>query len=360
MSAAQSSTTYVIARAGRRRSRRSGRFSQQAKTPSDLVFLNQGQRELAGIIQEFTDRYPNAKTAADARKMLAQLFRHAGKSDPADLTETDLLSWATHGSPANNTVYQRASKARTFLRWCLRSGYVTHNAADHLADPDSPLRTYHRTYGKVQAQNPGRWLTHDEAYVQLIGACQDGSEVGLRDELVIRLGLMGMRLAEIRNLTIGNLRQLPTITWTGKGHKPRQAHAGTALVSALTTYLKTYADNVPEMSPDLPLIVPQTCGATRHGAPARLNWGHAISDRRLFYIVNDRGNLAKLGHVAPHDLRRTAAGILHRATDELGAHHFDLLDIQRVLGHSDPATTMRSYLEPMQTEVLHRAALFLD
>ena len=64
--------------------------------------------------------------------------------------------------------------------------------------------------------------------------------------------------------------------------------------------------------------------------------------------------------VAPHDLRRTAAGILHTATTPDGAHHFDLLDIQRVLGHSDPATTMRSYLAPMDTGVLDRAAIFLD
>jgi hypothetical protein len=31
-----------------------------------------------------------------------------------------------------------------------------------------------------------------------------------------------------------------------------------------------------------------------------------------------------------------------------------------VLGHSDPATTMRSYLEPITTDVLDRAAVFLD
>jgi hypothetical protein len=31
-----------------------------------------------------------------------------------------------------------------------------------------------------------------------------------------------------------------------------------------------------------------------------------------------------------------------------------------VLGHSDPATTMKSYLEPMETDLLDRAAAFLD
>ena len=77
-------------------------------------------------------------------------------------------------------------------------------------------------------------------------------------------------------------------------------------------------------------------------------------------IVAKRAEMAGLGHVAPHDLRRTAAGLLHRSTGQDGSHHFDLLDIQKVLGHSDPATTMRSYLDPLDTAVLGRAASVLD
>ena len=169
-----------------------------------------------------------------------------------------------------------------------------------------------------------------------------------------------MRLAEIANLTLGNLRQLPTITWTGKGRKPRQATAGPAMLAALGRYLDTYRQNVTELAPSLPLICKQLTGVTRHGGAPRLAWGQPTSNCRIFHIVNDLGHKAGLGHIAPHDLRRTAAGILHRATDEHGAHHFDLLDIQRVLGHSDPATTMRSYLEPMDTGVLDRASQFLD
>lgn len=47
--------------------------------------------------------------------------------------------------------------------------------------------------------------------------------------------------------------------------------------------------------------------------------------------------------MSPHDLRPTAAGILHRAVSEDGAHYFDLLDIQKVLGHANPARTVLSY-----------------
>jgi integrase len=109
----------------------------------------------------------------------------------------------------------------------------------------------------------------------------------------------------------------------------------------------------------MPVICKQVSGAKNHGRSARLAWGQPAHVGTIFHIVNNRAHQAGLGHVTPHDLRRATAGILHRATDEHGAHHFDLLDIQKVLGHSDPATTMRSYLEPMETDVLDRAATFL-
>lgn len=244
----------------------------------------------------------------------------------------------------------------TFLRWCQREGHIDRNPAEHLQDPDSPLRTFRRTFGKVQSKHPGRWLTHEEAYGRLVGTCQDGSIVGLRDEIVLRLGLTGMRLAEIAGLGIGDVSRLPLITWTGKGHTPRKTTAGRGLVEAIHRYLSEY----PDPQAHDPLICRQVMGAARQGGPRRLDWHQAPQARSLYGIVTERARAAGLGHVAPHDLRRTAAGILHRATTGDGAHHFDLLDIQRVLGHADPATTMKSYLEPMDTQVLDRAAGFLD
>jgi integrase len=266
------------------------------------------------------------------------------------------LAWCTSGNPANNTVYQRTSQAWTFLRWCIREGVIDKNPAEHLRDPGSPLRTFRRTFGKVQSKHPGRWLTHDEAYGLLVASCQDGTLIGLRDEIILRLGLAGMRLAEIGSLTVGDVARLPVITWTGKGRKPRQMTAGERLVDAIRRYLAQY----PEPKSDDPLICRQVMGAARQGGLRRLCWHQGPQPRSLYWIVNERGKAAGLGHISPHDLRRSAAGILHRATTPEGAHHFDLLDIQRVLGHADPATTMKSYLEPMDTAVLDRAAGFLD
>src|SRR5581483_4389203 len=133
---------------------------------------------------------------------------------------------------------------------------------------------------------------------------------------------------------------------------------GTQLLAALDDYLTRCATALarPLRNTD-PLICRQKPGP---GA-GHLSWGNRIAQTcTIRGIVLQRANAADLGHLSPHDLRRTAAGILHRATTDDGAHHFDLLDIQKVLDHTDPATTMRSYLDPMDRGVKARAATFLD
>lgn len=61
-----------------------------------------------------------------------------------------------------------------------------------------------------------------------------------------------------------------------------------------------------------------------------------------------------------HGLRRTSASILHNTTTAEGTHYFDLRDIQQVLGHSNPATTDKSYLSQLDRSHLDRAAQHLD
>ncbi len=75
-------------------------------------------------------------------------------SHPSELTEADIVAWATHANPANNTVYSRVSRARTFLRWCERNRYVDNNVTDHLADLDSPLRTYQTNVRQSTGEEP--------------------------------------------------------------------------------------------------------------------------------------------------------------------------------------------------------------
>jgi integrase len=307
------------------------------------------------LIATFVGRYANPTTKANYQGILRALFLHADATHPGQLTEAAIVAYCVSGAPANNTVYCRRSAIRRFLAWCEAHAIPTGTPAHALSDSTSPLRTYKKTYGKVQGRHPGRWLTYDQAYRQLLAPCQDGTLLGLRDEIILRLGLLGLRANEIRTLTVGDVAQLPRITWTGKGRKPRRAVTGSSLTEALHCYVAQYRDPTPSS----PLICPSR-SASRQNRTIALQWHQPLAQRSLNHIVQQRAQQANLGHLAPHDLRRSAAGILHRTTDDGGAHRFDLLDIQQILGHSDPATTMRSYLEPINTAVLNRASSVLD
>jgi integrase len=183
----------------------------------------------------------------------------------------------------------------------------------------------------------------------------------MRDELLLRLGLAGTRAQEIIGLRIGDLRlnhTPPHIAWIGKASRSRRIVTGEAMVALFGRYLMAYAEAIGrDLRPDDPVICREKTG----GGAGNLSWAKPIAQVcSVQRIVARCSRAADLGHLSPHDLRRTAAGILHRSTDEHGAHYFDLLDIQKVLDHAEPATTMRSYLDPMDTGVKERAANFLD
>lgn len=101
---------------------------------------------------------------------------------------------------------------------------------------DNPLRQIPQLYGKARGVRPARWLSHSEASGQLIGACRDGTDLGLRDEALIRLGLAGMRAAEIFRLRVGDLRLHDAearIEWVGKKRRARVIVPGPSLIATL-------------------------------------------------------------------------------------------------------------------------------
>ncbi|HEX6393308.1 MAG TPA: hypothetical protein VFZ97_07690 [Acidimicrobiales bacterium] len=134
---------------------------------------------------------------------------------PSLLREGDVLDWARGSGRvlANNSVRNRLGLARTFLRWCDRRGI---GPGLDLEEEFAVLRrSYPATYGKVQDRNPARYLDHHQVE-SLIGVCRDGTWQGSRDQVVIRFGLLGIRVAELCGLTWANL--LPDGTSGITGH----------------------------------------------------------------------------------------------------------------------------------------------
>jgi len=325
------------------------------------------------VIRRFCrERWTNATTVERNEYILLRLVRDHAIPTLGDLTPTHVLRWCAGADSertlANNTIRGRTAVVAALLRWCARSG-IPAPAPDHLTGPDSPLRQFRPTYGKAQSQNPPRWLTKEEAYETLLSALADDA-MGRRDEVVIRLGLAGVRAQEIVGLRVGDIRDPdtdhPSLHWTGKRYKPLTIALGPQTMAAIGRYLADYRDHLgANPPPEAPLICRRRPGRTAQGQPHRLDYGTGLAlgasgRASIWNIVTGTARRAGLGHVGPHDLRRTAAGILHRDKGPDGSHRFDLLDIQKVLHHADPVTTMKCYLDPMDTEVMDRAARVLD
>lgn len=279
-------------------------------------------------------------------------------NDPRLLTEAVVNQWVAQAK-TNNTLRGRMTRACVFLRWCNRHDLADPRLVEDLQDRDNPLRDIPPLYGKVQGKYPARWLTYDEAFESLVGTCND-SDIGRRDELVLRLGLAGMRVAEIVHLVVGQLHlgSEPTIEWIEKKNRARKVAIGPAMLNLLGDYLRRYQT---ALGRTLIGADPVVCRQKTGGGVGQVSWGKPYKQTcSVRQIVAARAEEVGLGHMSPHDLRRSAAGILHRAVTEDGAHFFDLLDIQKVLGHTNPATTMRSYIDPIETGVIRRAAEVLD
>ena len=184
---------------------------------------------LTDLIDRFCSRYPNHNTARQYRSELRALFRHVGVPHPAAPPDAAVNQWVAL-SVANNTRRNRLTRVCMFLRWCVRQGLVDPKVVEELTSRDNPLRSTPPLYGKLQGKFPARLLTYSEAYEVLLGVCDD-SDVGRRDELILRLGLAGMRVAEIIHLRLRDLRlgPEPTIEWIGKKSRARKVAIGPAL-----------------------------------------------------------------------------------------------------------------------------------
>jgi integrase len=309
--------------------------------------------DLAGLVARWVGSTPHLAPIT--------LYQHGQLADARELSSEAIARWVV-AAEANNSVRNRLSVARQFTRWAIRQGVIDADITDDWAA--DVRKRYPRLYGKQQQKNPPRRLTYHEAYEVLIPACQDRTWIGSRDQLAIRLGLLGLRGGEVIALRWTNLHPDGMIRVLGKGNRIRQVKPGPTLTELLNRWRRHYEKQLgrPVNESD-PLLCCQTYrrwGSGRaHPSPA-ISWGKALGEDSLAELVAKRGTQADLGHLTPHDLRRSAARILHEATTTDGAHLFDLLDIQEVLDHADPATTQRSYIGPLGTAVKVRAGGVLD
>ncbi|HVM63698.1 MAG TPA: hypothetical protein VMU14_02470, partial [Acidimicrobiales bacterium] len=144
------------------------------------------------------------KTQKTYRAYLRVLIRQSRVTHPRQLTAAHVAAWTNNARIANNTARNRWGVLRGFLSWCARRGEYDEADIDDVCDRVI-IRRVPRTYGREQGQNPARWLTTAECE-RLVASCAAGTPHDQRDEVVLRLGLLGLRAEEIRTLTHGQVQ----------------------------------------------------------------------------------------------------------------------------------------------------------
>ncbi|MBC2962102.1 tyrosine recombinase XerC [Nocardioides deserti] len=248
---------------------------------------------------------------------VAGLLEHAarlGHTDVADLDLRALRSWLAKQQTlgrSRTTVARRATAARVFTAWLLRTGRAATDAGASLGSPKA-----HKSLPPV--------LRADEAADLVRAAAEladDGSPAGLRDVAMLELlYATGIRVGELVGLDVDDVdRERNVVRVLGKGRKERTVPFGRPAARALDFWVKHGRPH---------LAVDGSGPALFLGVR-----GGRIDQRAVRTLVHRRiADVPGAPDIGPHGLRHTAATQLL----EGGA---DLRSVQEILGHASLATT---------------------
>ena len=240
------------------------------------------------------------------------------------------IAWLADQGNGQATQDQRKNAVNTFLRVALRDGVITQEQGQALG-----IRPYKQRQQR-SGRTVGRRLRSNEARKlrTIVDLKARNDTKAARDKAIIDLMLFsGLRRSEVAALTPGNFKQDGGRWWivlAGKGNKTRRLKVHDALYKSLDTWL-VIAGLEPGEGDD-----PLFCNLTKGGNTT----GNALSAGVIGRIVSEYGYMAGLApkhgenRLSPHDLRRTCA----RNAYDNGAN---LMQVQAMLGHSDPKTTTR-------------------
>lgn len=175
--------------------------------------------------------------------------------------------------------------------------------------------------GRGSRQARGRCLSPLEVD-RLFRACRDGSPAGVRDQAVLAILFgCGLRREEIAKLALEAYNpEDPSLRYIGKGNVELVKYLPQGAQRALDAWL-----DIRSMEPGR-----MFCSINKVGRLCSLEAG--LSSQAIYNIMKKRYQLAGIRACSPHDGRRTFVTWLIEKTN-------DLTLVQKIVGHSNPATT---------------------
>ncbi|MBO1515649.1 tyrosine-type recombinase/integrase [Metabacillus sp. BG109] len=274
---------------------------------SNYEIHRKSQKDIENDIQEKIDIFLSARKVEglsnltlDGYKLELGLFAKYMNKAVVQITTSDIRKFLAHNENwMISTVDRKLSVLKSFFAWLVREEMLLRDPTAKIKAPKKPKRL-------------PKGLSVEELEI-VRESCENLRERALMEVMYST----GCRLSEIQNLKTSDINiQEMNARVIGKGDKERVVYLSFKALHHLRSYLKSRDDECEF------LFVTER-------RPIR-----KMSDRNIERIVDQieaRANISK--KLSPHTFRHTFATLAM----ENGA---DLADVQQLLGHEDPATTL--------------------
>jgi integrase/recombinase XerD len=267
------------------------------------------------------------ETRAAYTRGIHEFFQFAGGTHPSLVTPSDVIAYRDYLQVKKrrkaNTIATKLAIIRSFFEYLKAGGIITHN----------PASTRLVTPPELPTEPQGRALTPKEVRYLLSGPDKSTVE-GARDYALMLIMLrLSLRLAEVSQLRCSSIKWSHgrwTLRCRIKGGKEEVWPLPKDVKEAIDSYLRldrgrrqtlhSYGDEAYLFQP---LVNYRT-----------LEFDKPLSTRMVQKIVAHWSEYTGIGHVTPHDLRRTVV------TKLLNDGH-SYREVQMVTKHKDPKTIMR-------------------
>lgn len=301
----------------------------------EILEVNSRQSTQASTSQKFDPQLArpfiykslSEETRAAYHRAIAEFFAFVGHVHPKNVTPQDVIAYRdnlrTQKRRKANTVATKLAIVRSFFEYLKAGGIIQLN----------PASTKLVTPPELPTNPQGRALTPKEVRYLLSGPDKSRAE-GVRDYAMMLVMLrLSLRLAEVTQLRISSIK------WSHgrwilkckiKGGKEETWPLPKDVKEAIDDYLKLDGPRRRTLhsdGDDAFLFQPSINYRT-------LEFDKPLSPRMVQKIVSRWAEFTGIGHVTPHDLRRTVV------TKLLNDGH-TYREVQMVTKHKDPKTIMK-------------------
>lgn len=251
------------------------------------------------IVRQFLNKSNSELTRINYQSNLEQFALFSGKRDVREIRVEDVLAWREHlqrKGCAPHTICTKLATLSALFEYFRDYGVINRNPATAKLVP-RPERPLQSPKGKALTVNEVRYLLY---------TINRDNPIDLRDFAVIYSILrLSLRVSEICRLTVSDIKKdgrFWVIDYKAKGGRRERQPLPGDVKQVIDDYLE--ADRLNRKDS-------KTGGSDAYLFQAdvtRRNFGEnkPLTTRHIWYLVKRKGELAGLGKLSPHDLRRTA------------------------------------------------------